>query len=87
MNEKTYRETVTRMRAHQDAWFREHKPSDLYEAKRLEKLVDAENRRWLDSLKEVRPTGPTPTLPILDDHQSGEGARQQNLFMEDDGNE
>ncbi len=56
MTEREYRETVTRMRTHQDNWFRLHKHSDLIEAKRLEKLVDAENQRWLDLLKKVRPT-------------------------------
>ncbi len=56
MNEQQYRETVIKMRTHQDAWFRLHKQSDLYEAKRLEKLVDTENQRWLDLLKKVRPT-------------------------------
>lgn len=33
---------VWKMRRHQNAWFRLHKPSDLYEAKRFEKLVDDE---------------------------------------------
>ncbi len=56
MNEQEYRETVIKMRTHQDAWFRFHRQSDLIEAKRLEKIVDAENRRWLDLPKEVRPT-------------------------------
>lgn len=56
MNEQEYRETVIKMRTHQDNWFRLHKQSDLIEAKRLEKLVDIENRRWLDLPKKVRPT-------------------------------
>lgn len=56
MNEQEYRQAVIKMRAHQDAWFRLHQHSDLIEAKRLEKLVDAENKRWLDTPKEQRPT-------------------------------
>jgi hypothetical protein len=31
---------VWRMRFHQDAWFRLHKQSDLYEAKKYERMVD-----------------------------------------------
>ena len=49
MDEKEYRETVIKMRSHQDAWFRKHIPSDLHEARRLEKLIDQENKRWLDA--------------------------------------
>lgn len=56
MNEQEYRETVIKMRSHQEGWFRQHRQSDLIEARRLERLVDAENRRWLDLPKEVRPT-------------------------------
>ena len=33
---------VWKMRRHQSAWFRLHKQSDLYEAKRFERLVDDE---------------------------------------------
>ena len=55
MDEKEYRELVIKLRSHQDAWFRLHKPSDLHEAKRLEKLLDAENRRWQEESKPVPP--------------------------------
>lgn len=48
MDEVNYRQTVTKMREYQDDWFRNHNASSLFEAKRLEKIVDAENRRWLD---------------------------------------
>jgi hypothetical protein len=34
--------TVWKMRRHQRAWFRLHKQSDLIEAKKFEKQVDAE---------------------------------------------
>ncbi len=54
MNEQEYRETVIKMRMHQEGWFRRHSQSDLIEAKRLEKIIDAENRRWLDLPREVR---------------------------------
>lgn len=86
MNEQEYRQAVIKMRTHQDAWFRLHQRSDLIEAKRLEKLIDAENKLWLDALKEQRPTSnPTPALPILEEHQNGEGAEEQaNLFTGDD---
>lgn len=56
MDEKQYRETVIKMRTHQDGWFRQHKQSDLIEARRLERIIDAENRRWLDFPRDVQPT-------------------------------
>lgn len=56
MNEQEYRETVIKLRAHQEGWFRKHIQSDLIEARRLERIIDAENQRWLDLSKEVRPT-------------------------------
>lgn len=64
MNEKEYRETVIKMRDHQDAWFRLHKQSDLYEARRLEKLIDNENKRWLDAVS-VRRLTDTPEQRFL----------------------
>lgn len=56
MDEETYRKTVIQMRERQNAWFRHHKPGDLYEARRLEKLIDQENKRWLDDVSVRRPT-------------------------------
>jgi hypothetical protein len=56
MDEQAYRKLVIKLRTHQDGWFRTHTPSDLIEAKKLEKVLDAENRRWLDEQKKVRPT-------------------------------
>ena len=56
MDEKTYRTTVIKMRAHADGWFRKHNQSDLIDARKLERVIDAENKRWLDEQKEVRPT-------------------------------
>ena len=63
---------VWRMRRHQSAWFRLHKQSDLYEAKKFEKQVDDEIKRvavigdegptaLLDTVDDVRPTEPKQT--------------------------
>jgi len=56
MTDEEYRQTVIKMRAHQDAWFREHRQSDLIEARTLERLIDKENKRWLDEHSVQRPT-------------------------------
>lgn len=57
---------VWKMRRHQSAYFKERKQSDLFEAKRFEKIVDAElvkrliivngEPTGLDADEEVRPT-------------------------------
>ncbi len=56
MDDNEYRRTVIKMRRHQDAWFRHHGRDDLISARQLEKTIDDENRRWLDTQKVVRPT-------------------------------
>lgn len=48
MNDKEYRKTVIRLRTHQDGWFRFHNRADLIASKQLEKLIDNENKRWLE---------------------------------------
>ena len=80
MNEQQYRETVIKMRTHQDDWFRLHKQSDLYEAKRLEKLVDAENRRWLDLCQKVRPTEAQANLFQENEHEAEKGTQGPNEY-------
>ncbi len=78
MEEKEYRETVIKMRTHQEGWFRRHSQSDLIEARRLERLVDAENRRWLDLSKKVRPTEVQVNLFQENEHEAKTGTQGTN---------
>ncbi len=60
---------VWKMRRHQSAWFRLHKQSDLYEAKKYEKMVDDEIvKRAL-----IGADGPTSLLDV-------EAPKQTTLF-------
>ena len=72
MDDEEYRRTVIKMRAHADAWFRKHTQSDLIEARRLERIIDKENKRWLDEHAVQKPAS-EPT--------------QANLFTENDNDE
>ena len=66
---------VWKMRRHQDAWFRLHKQSDLYEAKRLERAVDGELSKRL-VFENGKPTG----LDLPDDERPTETPKQTTLF-------
>ncbi len=80
MEEKEYRETVIKMRTHQEGWFRRHGQSDLIEARRLGRLVDAENRRWLDLSKKVRPTEVQVNLFQENEHEAEKGTQGTNKY-------
>ncbi len=80
MDEQAYRQNVIKMRTHQDAWFRLHTRSDLIEARRLEKIIDAENRRWLDLSKEVRPTEVQANLFQENEHEAEKGTQGTNKY-------
>lgn len=78
MNEDEYRRTVIRMRAAADAWYRLHKQSALIEAKRLEKIIDMENRRWLDEQASTAATAKEQRqlrLHLEDERDAGEPER------------
>jgi hypothetical protein len=57
MHETEYRRLVIKARIAANAWYREHKQSDLIEAKRLEAEIDKENRRWLQEKAETPAAG------------------------------
>lgn len=68
---ETFIENVKKMREHQRAYFKYRQRRDLIAAKELESAVD---RALVEGIS------PTPTLPILDEHQNGEGEKQAGLF-------
>jgi len=74
---------VWKMRRHQDAWFRLHKPSDLYEAKKYEKLVDAGLKKYLIFSDKGEPI----SLDTGADASPSPQPTQANLFNLEDGNE